>query len=78
MEEQDRDEFDVIVTFHGPPQRLGEIEGLSIHHDVGFGRLSREAILRLAASDEVVSIALEPKDMPMPSELPPGSGGGYG
>ena len=40
------------------------IEGLSIRHDMGFGRLTREAILLLAESDEVVSIALEPKYIP--------------
>jgi hypothetical protein len=63
LEDETKDEFDVIVTFHEPPQHVQAIEGLLVRHDMGFGRLTREAVLQLAASDEVASIALEPKDI---------------
>jgi hypothetical protein len=62
LEDKEKDEFDVIVTFHTPPQQVRGIEGLTVRHDMGFGRLTREAVLRLAESDEVAAIALEPKD----------------
>ena len=64
IEDKSKDEFDVIVTFHAAPQHIQGIEGLTVRHDMGFGRLTREAVLRLAESDEVASIALEPKDIP--------------
>lgn len=59
-----RKSFDVIVTFRRSAPSLSPIEGLSVHLDMGNGRLSREAVLKLANEDDVVSIELSPEFEP--------------
>jgi len=55
------DVFDVIVTFQRNPGPLPEFPGLTVHGNMGDGRLDREAIARLAAMDSVVSIETQQK-----------------
>jgi hypothetical protein len=60
LQDEDRQEFDVIVTFRGPVNDV-EMPGLSVHLAMGNGRLRREQIMDLAKRDEVQSIDLSPK-----------------
>ena len=61
LNDAERKTFDVIVTFRGTSPSLPPIEGLAVHLDMGNGRLSREAVLKLAEQDDVVSIELSPE-----------------
>ena len=61
LKDVERKTFDVIVTFRRPSPSLPPIPGLSIHLDMGNGRLSREAISTLAKQDDVLSIELSPE-----------------
>jgi hypothetical protein len=61
MERKDRQVFDVVVSFRRPQKSAPPIEGLSVHLDMGNGRLTRESITRLADNDEVLRIELVPE-----------------
>lgn len=61
MEHKDRQVFDVVVSFRRPQKSTPPIEGLSVHLDMGDGRLTREGIARLADNDEVLRIELVPE-----------------
>ena len=56
MEDRNQREFNVTVVFRAPLAPGSEIAGLSIHEDMGSGRLTREQITALAARDDVLSI----------------------
>ncbi|HKF20729.1 MAG TPA: hypothetical protein VKE93_04125 [Candidatus Angelobacter sp.] len=61
LSHSDRQIFDIVVSFRRPQKSTPPIEGLSVHLDMGDGRLTREAIARLAGNDEVVRIELVPE-----------------
>ena len=61
LKDPERKTFDVIVTFRRPSPALPPIPGLTVHRDMGNGRLSREAVSKLAEQDDVVSIELSPE-----------------
>lgn len=61
LRHQDRDIFDVVVSFRRVQKSAPPIEGLSVHLDMGNGRLSRQAIAQLAENDDVLRIELTPE-----------------
>ena len=61
MRESEAQAFDVIVSFRRPPGEVPEAPALSVHGKMGDGRLDRQAIERLAARDDVLSIELMPE-----------------
>jgi hypothetical protein len=60
LQHKERQVFDIVVSFRRP-QKSPPIEGLSVDLDMGSGRLTREAIAKLADNDEVLRIELVPE-----------------